>query len=43
MILNYKYDMISAYEQGIKEHPQIQMEKLRYKIIKSKPVPIGDC
>lgn len=43
MILNYRYDMISAYEQGVEEHPQIQMEKLGYKIIKSEPVPIGDC
>lgn len=43
MILNYRYDIISAYEQGVKEHPQIQMEKLGYKIIKSESVSIGDC
>lgn len=40
---NYRYDLIDAYYSGIKEHPQEQMKKLGYEIIKSEPVPIGDC
>lgn len=42
-MLNYRYDLIQAYEEGVRLHPQDQMKKLGYKIIKSEPVPIGDC
>lgn len=40
---NYRYDMIGAYYDGVKEHPQVQMKNLGYKVIESEPVPIGDC
>lgn len=41
---NYRYDMIGAHiYNGITEHPQVQMKKLGYKVIKSEPVPIADC
>lgn len=41
---NYRYDLIGAHlDYGIKEHPQIQMKKLGYEVVKSEPVPIGDC
>ena len=40
---NYRYYLPQAFDMGIKEHPQIQMNKLGYNVIKSGPVPIGDC
>lgn len=41
---HYRYDMISAnLNAGVKEHPQIQMKNLGYKVVKSEPVPIADC
>jgi hypothetical protein len=40
---NYRYDVIGAYFDGVKEHPQTQMKKLGYEIIKSEPVLIADC
>lgn len=41
---NYRYDIIGAsLDYGVKEHPQIQMKNLGYKVIKSEPVPIADC
>lgn len=41
---NYRYNLIEAHlDYGIKEHPQMHMENLGYKVIKSEPVPIADC
>lgn len=40
---NYIYDMIGAFYAGVKEHPQIDMENLGYKVIKAVPVAIADC
>lgn len=41
---HYRYDMIGAdLDYHIQEHPQAQMNKLGLKVIKSEPVPIGDC
>lgn len=41
---NYRYDIIGAdLDAGVREHPQAQMKKLGYKLIKSEPVPIADC
>lgn len=39
---NYRYDLISAYLDGVKEHPQAVMEKLG-KIIKCESCLIADC
>lgn len=39
---HYRYDLISAYLDGVKEHPQAVMEKLG-KIIKCESCPIADC
>lgn len=39
---NYRYDLISAYLDGVKEHPQAVMEKLG-KVIKCESCPIADC
>ena len=41
---NYRYDIISAdLDFGIKKHPQQQMKELGFEVLKSEPVPIGDC
>ncbi len=40
---HYRYDLIGAHYDGVTEHPQAQMKKLGYKVIKSEPVPIADC
>lgn len=41
---NYKYDIIGAnIDYGVKIHPQADMAKLGFKIIKAEPVPIADC
>lgn len=41
---NYRYDMIGAdLDYGIKLHPQEDMMRLGYKLVKSEPVPIADC
>jgi hypothetical protein len=46
------FDMIDAYESGVKEHPQIEMKKfinsmqeehIKIEILEYEPVPIGDC
>lgn len=39
---NYRYDLISAYLDGVKKHPQAVMEKLG-KIIKCESCLIADC
>lgn len=40
---NYRYCLYTAtIIEGVKEHPQEQMEKLGYKVIKAEPVPIAD-
>lgn len=39
---NYRYDLIGASLSGINEHPQAQMKKLGYKVIKSEPFTISD-
>ena len=39
-----RYDVITAQLScGIKEHPEIQMKKLGYKVIGSVPQSIADC
>lgn len=40
---NYRYSLITADMDGIKDHPQTQMKKLGAKVIKSEPVSIADC
>lgn len=41
---NYRYDLIGAgLDFGVREHPQIQMKKLGFNVVKSEPVPIADC
>jgi hypothetical protein len=40
---HYRYDLIGAHYDGVTEHPQVQMKKLGYEVIKSEPVPIADC
>lgn len=41
---HYKYDLIGAsLDAGVKEHPQIDMRNLGYKVIKSEPVSVADC
>lgn len=40
---NYRYDMIGAYINGVKEHPQLDMKNLGYKVAKAEPVSIADC
>lgn len=41
---NYRYDMIdAAVKYGVTIHPQAEMAKLGFKVIKSEPVPIADC
>ena len=40
---HYRYDLIGAYYDSVREHPQVQMKKLGYEVIKSEPVPIADC
>lgn len=42
-IKHFRYDMISAYYDGVDEHPQTKMEKLGFHWIKSEAVPIADC
>lgn len=39
---HYRYDLISAYLDEVKENPQAVMEKLG-KIIKCESCPIADC
>ena len=40
---NYRYDMIGAYINGVKEHPQEHMKNLGYEVVKSESVSIADC
>ena len=41
---NLMYNLITAdLDYGVKLHPQIDMKQLGYEVIKSEPVPIGDC
>ena len=42
-MINYRYDMQIAYDKGVREHPQVHMGKLGYKVIKSEPVAVGNC
>lgn len=35
--------MGAEIDYGISEHPQAQMRKLGFHVIKSEPFPIGDC
>ena len=37
------YKLFVAYDCGITEHPQEQMEKLGYKVIKAEPQTLGEC
>jgi hypothetical protein len=39
---NYRYDLISAYLDGVKVHPKTVMGKLG-KVIKYESCPIADC
>ena len=43
MVKNYRCCLDTAIECKIDEHPQRQMKKLGFHVIKSEPVPIGDC
>ena len=41
---NYRYDMIGAFlEHNIQMHPQEDMKRLGFKLLKSEPVSIADC
>lgn len=40
---HYRYDVQLAFDSGVSEHPQKQMKKLGYDVIKSEPVSIADC
>lgn len=41
---HYRYDIIGAsVNHGIKVHPQEDMKRLGYEVIKSEPVSIADC
>lgn len=41
---NYRYDLISAsVDYSIDVHPQVDMKRLGFKVVKSEPVPIADC
>ena len=40
---HYRYDLRLAFDSGVREHPQKQMKKLGYDVIKSEPVSIADC
>lgn len=41
---NLRYDVISAdLDYGVKMHPQTDMLRLGYNLIKSEPVMIADC
>lgn len=42
-MINYRYDVIGASMAGVKEHPQVDMRNLGYKVIKAEPVMIADC
>lgn len=43
-MVNLRYDLWQAgVEFGVKMHPQLDMARLGYKIIKSEPVPLADC
>ena len=40
----YRYDLIGAdLDYGVKEHPQKQMKKIGFNVVKSEPIPIADC
>ncbi|OWP84212.1 hypothetical protein BWK59_06370 [Flavobacterium davisii] len=38
-----RYDLIEAYNAGIKIHPQLQMKELGYTVLDFEGVPIADC
>lgn len=42
-MIELRFDLITAYNCEVKEHPQKVMKELGYDLIKSEPVPIGDC
>ena len=37
------YKMYTAYDCGVNEHPQVQMEKLGYKVLAAVAQSMGDC
>lgn len=40
----FRYDMIGAdIDYGVSVHPQEQMERLGYELVRCEPVPIADC
>jgi len=44
MIKNYRYDVMGAdMFYNVHEHPQVQIKKLGFNIIKAEAVPIADC
>jgi len=43
MGITLRYDLRRASEMGYKEHPQLVMEKLGYKLLSYQGVPILDC
>lgn len=39
-----RYDLIGAgLKYGVKEHPQIDMKNMGYKVTNCEPIPIADC
>lgn len=40
---HYRYDIIGAFYDGVKEHPQEDMKNFGCNVIKAEPVPIADC
>lgn len=42
-MITLRYDLITAFNQGVLQHPQLQMKDLGYEVLSFEGVPIGDC
>ena len=42
-MIKFRYDLIGAYDAGVKIHPQKDIENLGLKVLSYEGVPIGDC
>ena len=42
-MVTLKYDLRTAYESGVTEHPQKEMKKLGYEVLAFEGVPIADA
>lgn len=40
---NYRYDIDTAIYHGVTIHPQAEMSRLGFKVIKAEPVSVADC